>query len=106
MQTLLLNNNPIQLANIALNDNTSAKIEIRFMPYAQSWTYSVEWENVTINGQRLVLSSDLLNKWKNILGFSLVCASSDGLDPNNIEDFSSGRVSVYVGTREEINELH
>ena len=106
MQRLMLSDSPIQVANVTITDGENAKIEFRFMPFAQSWTYSVEWEDVVINGQRLVLSSDVLAKWKNILDFSLVCVSMDGLDPINIDDFSSGRVTVYVASREEIDELH
>lgn len=101
MQKILLTDSPMQRANLLINEQNNAQLEVRFFPFQQEWTYSLQWNSVTITGAGLVLSSDLLSQWRHLIPFKLICVAADGLDPMSIDDFSSGRVGLYVSMREE-----
>lgn len=75
-------------------ENISFKLY--YFPGQIGWFYDVSYGNFNVTGQRLVVSPNTLNQWINIIEFGLGCTSSDGDDPFYIDDFISGRISLYL----------
>jgi len=65
---------------------------------------SVQWGDFVLNGISLVASPNLLFGYKNILPFGLLVAANGGIDPAYLDDFTTGRVKIYVMTQAEVAE--
>lgn len=92
-----------------LEDNSVFNLELRYKKQEECWFYSLTYRNLIIKGSKLVLSSNLLHQWKNILPFGLACLSNDDpsqtTDPFLLNDFSSGRVRLYILTKDEVAQF-
>lgn len=92
-----------------LEDNSVFNLDLRYKKQEECWFYSITYGNLIIKNSKLVLSSNLLNQWKNILPFGLACLSSDEAaktsDPFLLNDFSSGRVKLYILTKDELAQM-
>lgn len=53
-------------------------------------------QNFTAQGLRLSLSPNFLRQFRNNITFGMTVVSSDGIDPDAIDDFLTGRVQVYT----------
>jgi len=73
-----------------------------YLPGQIGWFYDVSYGNFNVKGQRLVVSPNTLNQWSNIISFGLGCLSSDGDDPFYIDDFTSGRITLFLLNSSEI----
>jgi len=96
---------PKQSFDLILDDNTVYKFALEYNDLVQSWTYSLENENFTVFGRKLVASPNILRQFKNIIPFGLFVESTDLLDPFNIKDFSTGRISIFILNETEVDEL-
>ena len=92
-----------------LEDNSVFNFELKYKVQEEAWLYSIVYKNLVIKNSKLVLSSNLLSQWKNILPFGLACISNDekskNSDPFLLNDFSSGRVQIFILTKSEAEEL-
>ena len=78
---------------------------LRYRPAIQCWTFDLTWGNYQITGMRFVNAINLLRQWKDIFPFGLMIKSSDILEPQYIDDFTSGRIKVYLLNPSEILQL-
>ena len=64
----------------------------------RGWFYTLSYPAKgfqTVN-RRLVASPNFLRAFRNVLPFGMTCKTTDGAEPILLNDFVSGRVSVYV----------
>lgn len=98
-----------QILSPTLEDGTVFEFSLNFKQQEEFWMYSIKYKNLIINNCKLVLSSNLLHQWKNILPFGLLCTSTDSpgqeVDPFLLNDLSSGRVKIFIMTTAEVTEL-
>jgi hypothetical protein len=80
---------------VPLADGTTVQYEFLYLPTIQRWAINVIHPTITINGFMLVVAPNCLRQWKDVIPFGLMCTSTDGADPFNIEDFVNGRIQVY-----------
>lgn len=57
---------------------------------------NISYGNFVANGLRLVATPNMLFQWKNIIPFGLMCVSNDGYDPFYLDDFTTGRIKIYL----------
>jgi hypothetical protein len=91
--------NALQQQGITLSDGSVLQLEIYFREQQQGWFItSLTWSatGFTVTGLRVTNNINILQQWKNILPFGLACVTSDGVEPSNIQDFSSGNSVLYV----------
>lgn len=69
---------------------------LRFMPRIQQWVMGVNDGTNSIQGISVLTGLNILRQWKNILPYGIACVRSDGLDPYQINDFSSGISNLYL----------
>lgn len=67
-----------------------------FCPRQIGWFFNISYGDFTVNGLRLCVGPNALFQWKNIIPFGLCCTSTDGQDPFYLDDFTTGRVSLYL----------
>lgn len=100
-----ITNDPAQVQNLVLEDGTSIRFQIRFVQMQLHWVIEeMVYGDFVSRGITLVLSPNVLRKYKNILPFGLACFSEDGRDPQLLDDFSSGNCRLFILTSDEVQE--
>ncbi len=84
------------LSYVTLGDGSTVQFEFIYRPAIQRWAVNIIHPKLTLNGFILCASPNCLRPFKNVIPFGLFCQSNDGADPFNIEDFTNGRVTLYV----------
>lgn len=91
-----LTGEPTQITTLDLGDGTFAVLTLAYRPSVQRWVISITDGEFEVDGINLCVSPNALRQWKNQIEFGIMCISTDGLDPFFIDDFTSGRVSLYL----------
>ena len=100
-----LTNFAYQQTVLILEDSTSAIVTITFNGATERWTASIEYGSHTFNGIGLCTHPNILRQWKNILPFGLSIVTADQTDPFDINDFSDGRVSLYLLNEADVQQV-
>lgn len=105
MQLITLTDEPKQKLDILFED-TVITVEFRFNPTIVSWTMNIIFRDVPlVNGKSVALGLPLLKEFNK--PFDLVCLDNKntGIDPFQLTDFSSNRVSLYLLNRDEVEQI-
>ena len=88
-------------------DNSSIVLQLTYKPTQIGWFLDVEYEekDFAVYGLRVTTNLNLLNQWRNILPFGIICYCDDNQDPLSIEDFLVGRAHLAILNEEEVKEL-
>lgn len=104
-----LTNAAKQFTTVKLADGTTLALTFAYQGATQRWTVSVSRLNFTALNVGLCVQPNLLRAFRNTQPFGLACLSQNGADPFDINDFSSGRVAVYVldntSNQNEVDEV-
>ncbi len=71
-------------------------LTLTYRPTVQRWVVNISDGTFEVDGINLCVSPNIMRPWKNVVPFGIMCLSIDGLDPFFIDDFSSGRVTMYL----------
>ena len=104
-QVTSITNASKQRIQIPLDDGTTIDFRLYFMPTQYSWYFDFTYNNYTSNGNKVVLTYNALRHLKNLLPFGFSFMAESQVEPYSIEDFSSGRVRMYVLTSEDVKEI-
>lgn len=85
-----------QLTKVVLADGSVATFQFVYNAAVERWAFSVSHPDIECNGMVLCAGANVLRMFRNIIPFGLGCYSTDGADPFYIEDFASGRITLYV----------
>ena len=85
-----------QDTTVVLADGSAIVFSLVYRPTPQRWFIDVVYSGRTIRALGLSLHPNLLRGFRDVLPFGLMCFSTDGTDPATVEDFSSGRVLLFV----------
>ena len=69
---------------------------IEYLSTQLGWMFNIAYADYRLNGALLQNSANCLRNYKNFLPFGLACISSTGAEPQNIDDFTSGRIKLYL----------
>lgn len=94
-----------QKMTLVLENNETADFMLYYLPRQQSWFYNLTYKNLTVNCSRVVLTPNSLRQFKRIIPFGIAFTAEGDVEPFNINDFSSGRVSMYVLNSDEVQEI-
>lgn len=100
-----ITNQAKQQMNLVGADSQQISFYLYFAASQNSWFFNISYGNLNANGVRLTIAPNLLRNYKNNIDFGMCCISTDGFDPNNIEDFISGRVQLYLLDAAEVAQL-
>jgi len=83
-------------------------LQLKYSSQQNCWFANILYSNFEIKNVKLVLSSNLLYQWKNILPFGLMIVSTDttpkSSDPFLLSDLTE-RVNIFILNKEEISEI-
>ncbi len=91
-----------QLTKVVLADGSVATFEFQYLAAIERWAFSVSHPELQCDGMILCDGPNVLRQWRNLIPFGLGCYSTDGADPFYIEDFVSGRITLYVLDASEV----
>lgn len=90
---------------LQLPDGTTATLELIYQGATERWIFNLTYGSFSANGVGLCTYPNVLRQWKEILPFGLACVTNNQTDPFDINDFSSGRVQLYLLTEEDVAEI-
>ena len=105
MKKITLTDEPKQKLDILFEDAVIL-IEFRFNPTIANWTMNINFRDTSlVNGKSVTIGLPLLKEFNK--PFDLVCVDNKntGIDPFQLTDFNSNRVSLYLLEREDVEEL-
>lgn len=100
-----LSNDANQLVTLVLQDGTTVSMDLQYMPTIQRWAVGFTYGAFEVQGMNLCIHPNLLRGWRNIIPFGIACFTIDGADPLYIDDFSSGRASLYILNQQEVESF-
>lgn len=94
-----------QKYTIVVDDGSVFEFYLRYLPTQESWVFDIIYNNFSVYNLLLTNSINCLHAYKNLLPFGIMCFSNDGGDPQNIDDFTTGRCKIYVMNQADLNDL-
>lgn len=88
-------------------DNSPIVIRLVYKPTQIGWFMDVEYEpkGFATYGIRVTTNLNILNQYRNILPFGIICYCEDNYDPLSIEDFLVGRAHLAILNEEEVKSI-
>ena len=96
---------PKQRFDIVTEENEEFEFKLEYSDQQQGWFWSLTYNNLIINGARLVTAPNILRRYKNMLPFGLSIQTEDLSEPILIDDFETERVKVFLLTESEVEEI-
>jgi hypothetical protein len=87
---------PNQLITTPLSDGSTAQLQFIYRPAIQRWSVDIAYGTFSAKGLILSTHPNLLRIWRNVIPFGLQVVTVDGTDPFRLDDFSTGRVVIYI----------
>lgn len=100
-----LTDTPIQTFIVPLETREQVQFKMYFSPTQLSWYFDFTYNDSEYNGHKLVLGRNILRNYKNIIPFGLAVQAEKGIEPYKIDDFSSGRVKLYILEETDVLEI-
>lgn len=96
---------PNQRHQLVLENRESADFHLYYHGRTMSWNYDIAYNDLVINGCKVVLTPNALRQFKNIIPFGLMFFSDGDVEPFRLDDFSSGRIKMAVLNKEEVRQI-
>lgn len=100
-----LTDSPRQSFNFPIDTGDIVDFYMYYYLTQKSWFFDFTYRNYTSCGNRVVLTPNALRHLINIIPFGVAFMSEGNVEPFDIEDFSSGRVGMYILNQEEVKEI-
>lgn len=98
-----LGSEPKQQVTVILADGSRLPLYFEYRANQLGWFFGFEYNGIQYQNIRLTTSYNILRGYRNWMSFGIRCDTSDGLEPMDINDFSSGYASLYILTKEDVN---
>lgn len=98
-----LGSEALQNVRISLDDLSVVELTMRFLPATQKWSYDLVYGEFISKGNILCTHANILRRFRKNLPFGLACLTSDGTEPFMIDDFVTGRVSLYILNADDVD---
>lgn len=90
---------------LQLQDGTTVDITLIYQATSERWIMNLSYAGTVINGLGVCCDPNILRQWKNVFPFGIACATDDQTDPFAVDDFSSGRASLFLLTAEDVESM-
>ena len=97
--------NPKQTCTLVLENQETVAFNLRFYETQLSWYFDFTYNDVISNGNKVVLGANILRSFKHIIPFGLAFQANDGVEPFAMDDFTTGRVTVYLLSADDITAM-
>lgn len=99
-----ITNDPIQTHIIEFNDS-QLTFTLRFLPTVSMWFFDFGYQGEQYSGFKLSLGVRHLVAYNFPFDFVIRDTSLSGIDPFKADDFSSGRIQIFLLEPEDLAEL-
>lgn len=96
---------PRQSFQLYIDGGETLYITLYYYITQRSWFYDFTYSNYTCKGSRVVLTYNSIRHLKNLLPFGIAFLTDSNAEPFNINDFSSGRIKMYILDKNEVEEI-
>lgn len=100
-----LTDNPMQTMKLVLDTKELVQFDLRFMPTQRSWYCNIIYKEIELYGLKVALFPNILRHFKNMLPFGIAFTANDHVEPFKLDDFTSGRVQMYVLNQDEVEQI-
>jgi hypothetical protein len=100
-----LNSNASQTYSLVDEYGKVITLSLQYLPAVQQWMYSIIWGTKNIHGNLLVCSPNILRAHKNVISFGIAVTSTDMMPPLYIDDFTTGRIKVYLLNSSDLSAI-
>lgn len=97
--------NPKQTCTLVLENQETVAFNLRFYETQLSWYFDFTYNDVISNGNKVVLGANILRSFKHIIPFGLAFQANDGVEPFAVDDFTTGRVTVYLLSKADVEAV-
>ena len=104
-QITSITSSPKQQMTLVLDNNETVDFYLYYLPRQQSWFFNFTYNDITAKCSRIVLTPNALRQFKRLIPFGIAFAAEGNVEPFDIEDFSSGRVSMFVLNEDEVQQI-
>lgn len=104
-QITTITESPKQSMTLVLENNETVDFYIYYLTRQQSWFFDFTYKDLTVNCSRVVLTPNALRQFKHIIHFGIAFIANDDVEPFQLDDFSSGRVGLYVLNSDDVNTV-
>lgn len=104
-QITSITSEPKQRMTLVLENNETVDFLLYYLPRQQSWFYNFTYNTLTCKGSKVTLTPNSLRQFKRVIPFGIAFMSNDSVEPFDIDDFSNGRVIMYVLNADEVKEI-
>lgn len=104
-QITTLTNSPNQRHQLVLDNNETVDFRLYYSARQQAWYYDFTYNDLTCNCSKVVLSPNALRCFRRIISWGLAFDTDGFVDPFQLDDFSSGRVKMYVLNAEDVESI-
>jgi len=102
-----LNDEAKQSVKISVGNNKIVKLTFEYCPNQRCWWFDIECDDLKFYsyGHKLTNCPNIIREFQNLLPFGIGCNVLDNQEPWFQNDFITGRVSVYILDKEEVQEI-
>ncbi len=104
-QITTLTDEPKQRHQLVLDNNETVDFRLYFSARQQAWYFDFSYKDLTCNGFKVVLTPNALRCFRRIIPFGIAFDTEGFVEPFQIDDFSSGRVKMYVLNAEDVQAV-
>lgn len=83
-------------------ENAEVTLRLRYQPASEFWSMDVTFNNQTIYGVQLSIATLHIRGMNWPFDFVVESNDNSGIPPFKVDDFASGRCSMYFVTRSEM----
>lgn len=97
-----ISNKPKQQFSFQTSDGKILTIWLYYISNQIGWFFDLEYDGIKSNCHRVTNSPNIIREKQNIYPFGVGCSVSDGEEPWLLDDFASGRATLYLMTKEDV----
>ena len=94
-----------QITRLALDDGTIVTFTINFNATTERWSFDVEHEDFVTRGVAITTGPNILRAFRGTIPFGLACISTDSIDPTLVDDFETGRATLFLLDATEVDQV-
>lgn len=109
MQTINNISNDAKQKHTILLEEDSSRIVMKlvYKPTQMGWFVDISYEDLDFNvyGLRITTNTNILNQWRNVIPFGLMCTCEDNQEPLLLDDFIVNRAQLHILNKDEIKQV-
>lgn len=94
---------PKQRFSVRLDDSSMVNIKLEYSDANRCWFMDINYGGYESTCIQVTNSPNILRQIKNLYNFGIGCSVTDGTEPWFVDDFITGRASLYVLNKADVD---